>query len=727
MNNLSLFKPIAIFLVSIFSISAFAQDDAQKKKDTELYKNASEIIAKGNKALKNEDLVEAEKLFNQALKTYPITNGFNIFIFKKLEIGDVRGANKFWDSLVASLNSRPQILYQTLTDIGGLVKYKYRSNTEDLKTVRLTKAGANFYKGDIKVAHEEMLILKKDGLLEGDGTNLGTLGETSLQLSDYPSAQIAIDELSKFYAANKNKSLTMGYSTQVTPIYLSAKLALAKGDFTNAIKIAEQAKEADKSINKMWVARVNLIIAEAELGLGNIEKARSFVEQAKKSPIYSEKSPDINFIEGLISLAAKDYNKAILDFSTNLAFKPGYLKPGYVYAQQITYTKKAEAYLGLKDFANARKSYETALIYYPDYEPAVNGLAKLEGNQIVARKTDKTGPDIKILEPTNMRGLKVVTAGKDVMIKGLASDPSGLKEVTINDTKVYAKEDGNFWGSVMLKDGVNKILIVATDLAENKTEQTFEIEKSTTVIAAAPIAVTEKQGKNYAVFIASQNYDDTTIPSLENPIADAIRLKLILKNNYNFSEDNIYSLFNPQRDDFKKKFLELREALQPEDNLVIFYAGHGIWVDKEKKGYWLLTDAQRNDVNTWLPNKNVLDMIAELPSRHTLLITDACFSGSVFKTRSIGADAPAAIKEMDNKIARVAITSGNDTEVPDESVFMKYLIKALTENKEKYLTAQKMFITQIIEAVMTESKTEPRYGTLELAGHVGGDFIFSKK
>ena len=38
-----------------------------------------------------------------------------------------------------------------------------------------------------------------------------------------------------------------------------------------------------------------------------------------------------------------------------------------------------------------------------------------------------------------------------------------------------------------------------------------------------------------------------------------------------------------------------------------------------------------------------------------------------------------------------------------------------------------MFIKQILEAVMTESKTEPRYGTLELAGHIGGDFIFSKK
>jgi uncharacterized caspase-like protein len=186
-------------------------------------------------------------------------------------------------------------------------------------------------------------------------------------------------------------------------------------------------------------------------------------------------------------------------------------------------------------------------------------------------------------------------------------------------------------------------------------------------------------------------------------------------------------LFNPAANDVKRKLLELITIIQPEDNLLIFYAGHGIWVEKEKKGYWLLVDAKRNDSNTWLQNKDVLNLIAKLPSRHTLLITDACFSGGVFKSRSIGKDAPAALKTINEKISRVAITSGNDTEVPDESVFMKYLVKALTENKEKYLTAQKMFITQIMEAVMTETKTEPRYGTLELAGHVGGDYIFSKK
>ena len=85
------------------------------------------------------------------------------------------------------------------------------------------------------------------------------------------------------------------------------------------------------------------------------------------------------------------------------------------------------------------------------------------------------------------------------------------------------------------------------------------------------------------------------------------------------------------------------------------------------------------------------------------------------------------VERMQNKISRVAITSGNDTEVPDKSVFMHYLVKALSENKEKYLTAQKMFVNQIIEAVMTATNTEPRYGTLEMAGHIGGDYIFIRE
>jgi hypothetical protein len=337
---------------------------------------------------------------------------------------------------------------------------------------------------------------------------------------------------------------------------------------------------------------------------------------------------------------------------------------------------------------------------------------------------DKTAPEISILEPSLQRGLKPASGMGEITVKGKANDQGEIKEVMINGEKVYVNAEGVFWGNVRLIAGINRISVEAVDGSGNASRLTFEVEHAPGNVSANE---NYKPGRNYALLIGCQNYDDSRIQSLQNPISDAIKLKIILRDQYNFSAENIFSIFNPGLRDFKKQIIELSEIVQPEDNLLIFYAGHGVWLPNEKKGFWMLADAVANDVNTWLPNKEVIDWLSRLQSRHTLLITDACFSGSVFRTRGFDPNAPSQVQQLMNKVSRTAITSGNDTEVPDESVFMKYLIKALAENREKYLSAQKMFVNQIIEPVMNESKIEPRYGTLEMAGHIGGDFIFVRK
>lgn len=709
------FKSIAIALFcSLISSVILAQDEDQKKNDKELYRSSEVLYNKSAKALRNDDLVESEKLYYQSLKTYPIHFSAHNLAIKKMEIGDVKGANKIWDDLISALNSKPQVLYEHATGIGGFMKLSYESSADFIESIRRIKANENFKKGDIRVAQKETMIILQSikGSINTDTEKF--LYNQAVQVcffnDDFESMKL-IHEIAK--KAKYNRGI---FETNVYGLLIEKK-------YDEVISILNNTLNSGGENFMMSKGLAKTILPLAYYGKGDTENMAKSLEDIGRLQNYD----NISYYKALLALSSKQYESAIALLTE--AMKPGvilwvkYPKP----AIHRFYIKRAEAYASLKDYINAKRDYEAALVYNPNYQSALDGLAKLESTKITNLKTDKIGPEIKILEPTNMRGLKIVAAGKDIMIKGVAADPSGLKSIVINNLTVFSKEEGDFWGNIALIDGVNKYEIVATDMAGNISKQVFEIEKVSSDVAPIPIAVIEKPGKNYAMFIASQNYDDASIPSLENPIQDAIKLKLVLKNNYNYNEENIYTLFNPQRIDFKKKFLELREALQPEDNLVIFYAGHGIWVDKEKKGYWLFTDALRNDINTWVPNKEILNMIAELPSRHTLLITDACFSGSVFKTRSIGTDAPPAIREISEKISRVAITSGNDTEVPDQSVFMKYLIKALNNNKEKYLTAQKMFINQILEAVMTESKTEPRYGTLELAGHVGGDFIFTKK
>ena len=69
--------------------------------------------------------------------------------------------------------------------------------------------------------------------------------------------------------------------------------------------------------------------------------------------------------------------------------------------------------------------------------------------------------------------------------------------------------------------------------------------------------------------------------------------------------------------------------------------------------------------------------------------------------------------------------SGNLKEVPNESVFLKFLIKRLTENQKNYLPASRLFIS-LEDAVINNTDNTPRYGPIFGAGDEGGDFIFVK-
>ncbi|NEU09670.1 hypothetical protein GZH53_15185 [Flavihumibacter sp. R14] len=690
-NCLRLQYLTGVVILFILPINLFAQ-------------SPDKMMAEASRLWKKEKYADAEQLYYKAFNLKPDVYILNELAEYKVELEDIKGADKVWGDAIKGLNG-PNV---TLTPSTLVLQKNFAYQA---------KAVNNLKKGNPAIGVQDMIDWIKD---MGDKTN-GNFIEAHM-VNVIPAAYYLED----FKSIAEIKRLASLYSYKRTFFIADVYLKLAEKQNAEALRMLTDAVEngAGFIFSKLWA---KTLLPIAYIKNDDFKNAKVAIKDGVKG-LNSEKYYSTEL--GMIAMNEKNYVEAVKQFNISLSplrFLTAHIEKPNKFA---AYTYRAQAYEGLKDLLSARKDYEAALVYNPEYLPALEGIARLEGKVLAQQKTDKIPPSIKLLEPAASRGLKVVSSGKDIMVKGLATDPSGLKLVTINGLPVYSKESGDFWGGVSLQDGSNRLLIVATDMADNKAEYAFEIEKQTAPIVAAPveiIPVKEVTGKNYAVLIASQNYDDSQIPSLENPISDAVKLKLILKNSYNFSAENLITLFNPQRSDFKKKFLQLKEMIQPEDNLVIFYAGHGIWVEKEKKGYWLLTDALRNDVNTWLPNREVLDMISELPARHTLLITDACFSGSVFKSRGLGADAPAPLREMDEKISRVAITSGNDTEVPDESVFMKYLVKALSENKDKYLTAQKMFINQIIEAVMTESKTEPRYGTLELAGHVGGDFIFMKK
>lgn len=237
-----------------------------------------------------------------------------------------------------------------------------------------------------------------------------------------------------------------------------------------------------------------------------------------------------------------------------------------------------------------------------------------------------------------------------------------------------------------------------------------------------------KGGKYYALLIGCSNYDDPAIADLGGlPTTDAENLAKVLKANYTFADDNVKVLKDPTRREIVIALDDLAKKATNEDNVLIFYAGHGHYEDDNDIGYWLPKDAEVSNSANWLYNDQLVAAMRKIKSLHTLLIADACFSGSIFKNRSISlTGASDMIKKKYQLPSRKAITSGTLKTVPNKSVFIKYLLDRLEKNKDKYYPASSLY-RAIEEPVGNNSTSLPQYGVINNVGDEGGDFIFIRK
>ena len=269
----------------------------------------------------------------------------------------------------------------------------------------------------------------------------------------------------------------------------------------------------------------------------------------------------------------------------------------------------------------------------------------------------------------------------------------------------------------MKKTIIAAVLIILATVSYSQEENEGEKEKLANSIA--------KESTYYGLIIGINQYNDDSIPDLVHPISDAEKLHQTLISSYNFEEGDISFLRNATRTDIIVSLDNLIQVVTPDDNLLIYFAGHGDWDSDKQMGYWLPSNASRSFIDEWMSNKEIVDYLKRINSRHTLLIVDAGFAGSIFKARAAFADAPNTIEKLYELTSRKAMTSGNLTIVPDESVFSKYLIKRLIENEKAILTSDQLFSSMKM-AILNNSPNIPQYGTIQNVGDQSGDFIFFK-
>lgn len=266
--------------------------------------------------------------------------------------------------------------------------------------------------------------------------------------------------------------------------------------------------------------------------------------------------------------------------------------------------------------------------------------------------------------------------------------------------------------------------------------------EGTTELAQLPPTADERTlagmnfGRYYAIVIGNQNYQ--SIESLATPKYDAARAARILADRYGFT---VQILDDANDITMLKTINDLNAVLKPEDNLLIYYAGHGARLQngKTESGYWLPVNADAPPKDTfWVPNEQITGHLSRLPARRVLVVADSCYAGLLSTDPSYlflndkVRYSKDYIKFKLPKRARLLLSSGGDKPVLDEgsggnSVFARAFLDEL-ENNQGILSSPELFsrIRRRVEVAAQKNKfvQTPEFKSIKGAGHEVGDFFF---
>jgi hypothetical protein len=245
-------------------------------------------------------------------------------------------------------------------------------------------------------------------------------------------------------------------------------------------------------------------------------------------------------------------------------------------------------------------------------------------------------------------------------------------------------------------------------------------------------------GRYFALLIGNQNY--SAIESLSTPLSDLHRAKQILEERYGFT---VFMVEDGDNVAVMKAINDLYEVVGEEDNLLLFYAGHGnrLTTGGAEIGYWLPANAEAPPRNTfWVANEFVTGHLSRIRAKRVLVVADSCYAGLLSTEPSfllVGNDGPQYsnmefLKFKLAKRSRLLLSSGGDQPVLDEgggnhSIFAKAFLVELERN-DRLLPSPELFlrvrdrVTERSVALAFEQK--PEFKTIKAAGHEVGDFFF---
>ena len=354
---------------------------------------------------------------------------------------------------------------------------------------------------------------------------------------------------------------------------------------------------------------------------------------------------------------------------------------------------------------------------------ATDTSGNMDTNQFTIVR-DTTGPDINNLSPASSteRGFQSpdFLPTESVLVSGTVIDPSGVAEVKVDGTEVQVIED-DFNTMVQLDYGPNTISVIATDRLRNRS---FE---DITIYRPSP---DPPPGKDYALLFAVDTYDHWF--NLRYPFLDAVKIGRDLEDIYGFQVELVH---NPIKTDVLRVLHKYaQKEYTPEDQLLIFFAGHGDFNTVSNIGSLVCQDTKKPEDDefrlSYFSHSYFRDFIDGMSCEHILLVMDTCYSGTFDRRIAVRGEtedvsnvlSQADIERIRTYRTRRYLTSGAE-QVPDYSLFVRAFLDALRNGsgRDNVLTIKE--ILTYFEELSSPKPCSDGFGR----NAPGSDFLFIKK
>ena len=355
----------------------------------------------------------------------------------------------------------------------------------------------------------------------------------------------------------------------------------------------------------------------------------------------------------------------------------------------------------------------------------------------VEPKETSSPPQIELADPPIARTRSITNVITEPglterHIVGSVKSANNIVSLTVNGERQQLSDQGLFDTRVYMTNKRTPVTIVAVDEQGSSSKVEFHLVRSSPVPEAK--AETKSVFGNYhALVIANADYDN--LDDLTTPHNDGREITRILEENYGFT---VHTLFDASRYDMMSAMNNLRRDLTENDNLLIYFAGHGAFDKANNRGHWLPIDAEHDSTANWVSTIDVTDIVNAMSARHILVVADSCYSGALTRSEHTALD-PGMSEDLRTRWlqavaqtrSRHLLTSGGIKPVVDDggnghSVFANALIEVLSQGEG--IIESSTIYEQVSALVKDRSKAleldqNPRYAKLKRTGHEFGEFL----